>query len=328
MDRFKKQAIKFFTRIFSRLSMFSTIIWSFLVGLIGLSLSKSIYFNEQYLFSIPFLGEVLIACISFLLTYFFGAILIHSISRAFENFVVKTFRTVLNEFWRVQYARLIDAISKETKSKPQKDDTKIDIPYSSLPIVLDTSTIIDGRILGVIQTGFLDAQIIVPQNVIDELQHMADKSDAFKRQKGRRGLDALKDIRKSMPKGAFTVVDLKTKPDEVDKSLVLYCKKNKAKIATVDYNLNKAAQVSGVKVLNINRLANEIKTNLLPGEIMIVKLVQKGKEEGQAVAYLEDGTMLVVRNASEHVGAHKEVKVSKVLQTSAGRMIFAELNVQ
>jgi len=306
--------------------MFSTIIWSIVVGLIGLYLSESIYFKEKSLFSIPFLGEVLIACILFLLTYFFGKALVHSIGLAFENFVIKTLRTVLNEFWRVQYARLVDVISRENKVLVVPEPVKSK-EYSPPAIVLDTSTIIDGRILGVIQTGFLDAPIIVSQNVIDELQHMADKSDALKRQKGRRGLDALKEIRKSMPKDVFTVVDLKSKPEDVDKSLVSYCKKYKAKIATVDYNLNKAAQVSGVKVLNINRLANEIKTNLLPGEIMIVKLVQKGKEDGQAVAYLEDGTMLVVKNASEYVGSHKEVKVGKVLQTSAGRMIFAELNI-
>lgn len=325
MDRFKKQITQFFAFISAKVSVFSSIIWSLVIGLIGLFLSESIYFNEKYLFSIPFLGEVLIACLLFLFTYFFGSIIVRSISTGFENFVMKTIRTVLNEFWRVQYARLVEAISRENKvivvpEAPVKKE------YNPSAVVLDTSTIIDGRILGVIQTGFLDAQIIVPQNVIDELQHMADKSDALKRQKGRRGLDALKEIRKSTPKGVFTIVDLKSKPEDVDKSLVSYCRKHKAKIATVDFNLNKAAQVSGVKVLNINRLANEIKTNLLPGEIMIVKLVQKGKEEDQAVAYLEDGTMLVVKNASSYVGAHKEVKVEKVLQTSAGRMIFAELN--
>ena len=273
----------------------------------------------------PFLGEGVIACALFLLTYFFGKVLITSIGSAFENFVVKTFRKVLNELWKVQYSRILEVISKENKAVPAVEIEK-KLVYIPSSIVLDTSTIIDGRILGVIQTGFLDGAIIVPQNVIDELQHMADKSDALKRHKGRRGLDTLKEIRKSMPKGVFSVVDLKSKPEDVDKSLVSYCKKHNAKIATVDYNLNKAAQVSGVKVLNINRLANEIKTNLLPGEVMIVKLVQKGKEGDQAVAYLEDGTMLVVKNAAEHVGLHKEVRVEKVLQTSAGRMIFAELN--
>lgn len=324
MDDIKIKVINFISNISSKVSVFSTIIWSIVVGLVGLYLSESIYFKETYLFSVPFLGEVIIACTLFLLTYFFGKALVTSIGSAFENFVIKTFRKVLNELWKVQYPRILEVISRENKVVSVVEEKKV--LYSPSPIVLDTSTIIDGRILGVIKTGFLDSPIIVPQNVIDELQHMADKSDALKRQKGRRGLDALKTIRKSMPKGVFNVVDLKSKPEDVDKSLVSYCKKHNAKIATVDYNLNKAAQVSGVKVLNINRLANEIKTNLLPGEIMIVKLVQKGKEGDQAVAYLEDGTMLVVKNASEHVGMHKEVRVEKVLQTSAGRMIFAELN--
>ena len=136
----------------------------------------------------------------------------------------------------------------------------------------------------------------------------------------------MKDIKAAVGKNNFKVVDLKAGTEPVDKSLIEFCRTNKCKLATVDFNLNKVGQVAGVKILNINSLANEIKTNLLPGESLLVKLVQSGKEENQAIGYLEDGTMIVIKNASEYIGESKEVTVEKVLQTSAGRMVFAIIN--
>ena len=305
----------------------SRIIWSFIFGLLGFFVSQAIYFGEYSLFHISLLGETIISAIFFLLIYFFGKLIISSIGRWLETLVGNTLLKILNEFWRVQSNRLVESIRRADTTKEKVENVK-DVNSNIIPgaVVLDTSTIIDGRILSVIKTGFMNSQIVVTQNVVDELQHMADKSDTLKRQKGRRGLDTLKDIRKACGKGLFYIADLNDSTADVDKSLVSFCKKTKSRIATVDYNLNKTAQVAGIKVLNINLLANEIKTNLLPGDTMIVKLVQKGKEEKQAVAYLEDGTMLVVKDADAFVGKHKEIKVEKVLQTSAGRMIFAGLN--
>ena len=167
--------------------------------------------------------------------------------------------------------------------------------------------------------------IIVPQGVVDELQHLADKKNNIKRQKGRRGLDVLRDIKKTVGKKRFSILESKEKVEDVDKSLVEFCRKNKTTLVTVDYNLNKAAQIVGVEVLNINKLANEVKTNLIPGEILLIKLVQQGKEPSQAVGYLEDGTMIVVKNAAKFIGDHKDVVIDKVLQTSAGKMLFASL---
>lgn len=300
-------------------------LWSLGIATLAFILSRQFYFKESPLFSIHYLGETLIEASVFVVLFFYGGISLRMIGRGLENFFVgvlyQAYTRAYTEFWKVQTARLVEAIKRD---EPQLSLVKVEYPRDS--VVLDTSTIIDGRILGAIRTGFLDNPIIVSQNVIDELQHMADKSNDMKRQKGRRGLDTLKDIRKACGKNNFKVVDLKAGSEPVDKSLVEFCKTHKCKLATVDYNLNKVAQVAGVKILNINSLANEIKTNLLPGESLLIKLVQTGKEENQAVGYLEDGTMIVIKNASEYVGESKEVTVEKVLQTSAGRMVFAVIN--
>ncbi len=300
-------------------------LWSLSIATLSFILSHQFYFRYHPLFSIPFLGETLIEVALFVGLFFYGNISLRMIGKWFENFFVgvlyRAYTRAYTEFWKVQSARLVETLKKE---QPQLSLVKVEYPRDS--VVLDTSTIIDGRILGAIQTGFLDNPIIVPQNVVDELQHMADKSNDMKRQKGRRGLDTLKDIKSAVGKNNFKVVDLKAGTEPVDKSLIEFCRTNKCKLATVDFNLNKVGQVAGVKILNINSLANEIKTNLLPGESLLVKLVQSGKEENQAIGYLEDGTMIVIKNASEYIGESKEVTVEKVLQTSAGRMVFAIIN--
>ena len=248
--------------------------------------------------------------------------MVKAIGTWFTNVMRRLVMGALYEFWRDQSKKLIEAIKRESPRNVQ-EPLKMHIPAS--PIVLDTSSIIDGRIIGVIKSGFLDGMIVVPQNVVDELQYMADKSNNMKRQKGRRGLDLLKEIKDAAGRKKFVVVNIKSKPEDVDKSLINYCKKNHARIATVDFNLNKAAQVNGVVVLNINNLANEVKTNILPGEILTVTPIQEGKEPRQTLAYLEDGTMIVVKDSAEYIGKEKKVVVEKILQTSAGRMIFATI---
>lgn len=322
MDRLKTFLNKSYQKYIRTNSRY---LWSLAIATLSFVLSRHYYFKDHPLFSIPYLGATLVEAVVFLLLFFYGGISLRFIGKWLENFFVgvlyQAYTRAYTEFWKVQTARLVEAIKRD---EPELSLVKVEYPRDS--IVLDTSTIIDGRILGAIRTGFLDNPIIVSQNVIDELQHMADKSNDMKRQKGRRGLDALKDIRKLCGKNNFKVVDLKAGSEPVDKSLVEFCRTHKCKLATVDFNLNKVAQVAGVKVLNINSLANEIKTNLIPGESLFVKLVQIGKEEDQAVGYLEDGTMIVIKNASEYVGENKEVTVEKVLQTSAGRMIFAVIN--
>ena len=190
---------------------------------------------------------------------------------------------------------------------------------------LDTSVIIDGRILDIAKTGFLEGEIVVPGFVLAELRHIADSGDALRRARGRRGLDVLANLQREL-KNAVTV-DESDYPDldEVDVKLLRLCRENGGVVVTNDYNLNKVAGVTGIRVLNVNDLANAVKPMLMAGEEMTARIVREGKEPGQGVAYLDDGTMIVVENGRKYVGDTANVVVTSVLQTSAGRMIFSKL---
>ncbi len=189
--------------------------------------------------------------------------------------------------------------------------------------LLDTSVIIDGRIMDILSTGFLDGRMVVPNFVLEELQKLSDSSDNMKRAKGRRGLDMVHDMQLSYREQVLIVDNDYDDINEVDAKLVRLAKQSGAAIITNDFNLNKVAEIQGVKVLNINELANAIKPAVIAGEEMNVFLVKEGKEQGQAIAYLDDGTMIVVENGRQSLGNSVPVIVSSVLQTSAGRMIFA-----
>lgn len=191
--------------------------------------------------------------------------------------------------------------------------------------LLDTNIIIDGRIADIYETGFLEGPIIVPVFVLEELQKIADSSDVLKRNRGRRGLDILNYIRKKSKDDIRIVTDDYDDMTEVDSKLVKLAQEQGYKIVTNDYNLNKVAELQGVQVLNINDLAMAVKPAVIPGEELFVQLIKNGKEEGQGVAYLDDGTMIVVENGSSSVGHEVPVIITSVLQTSAGKMIFAKL---
>ena len=193
--------------------------------------------------------------------------------------------------------------------------------------ILDTSVIIDGRIADICKTGFLEGTLVIPEFVLAELQHIADSSDALKRNRGRRGLDILNKIQKELPidveiyDGDFEDIQ------EVDSKLVKLAKISDGVVVTNDFNLNKVCELQGVAVLNINDLANAVKPVVLPGEKMNVQVIKDGKEHHQGVAYLDDGTMIVVEGGREFIGKQIDVVVTSVLQTSAGRMIFAKPKV-
>ena len=190
--------------------------------------------------------------------------------------------------------------------------------------ILDTSVIIDGRIADICQTGFLEGIIVIPQFVLEELQHIADSSDVLKRNRGRRGLDILNRIQKELPievqiyEGDFEEIQ------EVDSKLVKLAKISNGIVVTNDFNLNKVCDLQSVQVLNINDLANAVKPVVLPGEELRVQVIKDGKEQKQGIAYLDDGTMIVVEEGRNYIGKSIEVLVTSVLQTSAGRMIFAK----
>lgn len=190
--------------------------------------------------------------------------------------------------------------------------------------LLDTNVIIDGRIIDIYKSGFLEGPIIVPVFVLEELQKIADSSDVLKRNRGRRGLDILNHIKKSKD-DIDIIADDFDEISEVDSKLVKLAKMKGYKIVTNDYNLNKVAELQGISVLNINDLAIAVKPVVIPGEQIFVQLVKYGKEEGQGVAYLEDGTMIVVENGAQAIGKEVSVIITSVLQTAAGKMIFAKL---
>lgn len=189
--------------------------------------------------------------------------------------------------------------------------------------ILDTSVIIDGRIFDICKTGFIEGNFIIPEFVLEELQHIADSADDLKRNRGRRGLDILRQMQND-DQISVKIIDRDFEEiSEVDSKLVKLAQVIEAKVLTNDYNLNKVAELQGVNVLNINELANAVKPVVLPGEEMDVKVIKEGKENGQGVAYLDDGTMIVIEEGIKYLGDDISVLVTSILQTAAGRMIFA-----
>jgi len=199
------------------------------------------------------------------------------------------------------------------------------LPRGENSKILDTSVIIDGRIADITETGFVEGPLLIPQFVLGELQHIADSSDPVKRTRGKRGLEVLHHIQKQVNVDVRIVDTDYPSVKEVDSKLIELAKEVRGKIFTNDSNLNKVAELQGIEVLNINELANALKPVVLPGEEMNVKILKEGKEMGQGVAYLDDGTMIVVDNGRRQIGKTIDVVVTSVLQTPAGRMIFARL---
>ncbi|MCA9392321.1 TRAM domain-containing protein [candidate division WWE3 bacterium] len=208
--------------------------------------------------------------------------------------------------------------------KKSSTNTKKDILIPMQPaLVVDTSSLIDGRIADIVETGFISGTFIVPSFVVKELQQVADSKDSMKRNRGRRGLDVLNDLKKSKLT-KFKIVKVRLEEDTIDEGVLALAQRLKGRVLTTDYNLNKVGKVSGVPILNVNELANMVKTILLPGEEFGLTVLKKGKEKDQGVGYLPDGTMVVVEGGSKLIGKEVGLRVERLLQTNAGRMIFAK----
>ena len=207
--------------------------------------------------------------------------------------------------------------------KGRRDEKKE--AFKARDLIVDTSVIIDGRISEVCETGFIEGKLIVPQFVLQELQYVADSSDAVKRARGKRGLDTLRHMHEN--KKVEVAISDRDFPDikEVDSKLVAFAKELGGRIVTNDSNLDKVAELHGVNVLNINKLATALKPVVLPGEVMSILVLKEGKEHGQGIGYLDDGTMVVIDNARDYVGKTVDVSITSVLQTSGGRMIFSRV---
>ena len=241
---------------------------------------------------------------------------------ALLSFLINVIFACMGAYIMIKRKNDIDLILSNIKGDSIKKGSKI--ATESIPKILDTSVIIDGRIFDICQTGFMEGTLIIPNFVLDELRHISDSSDSLKRVRGRQGLDILNKIQKELDvkvevwQGDFPEIR------EVDSKLLKLAEKLDGKVITNDYNLNKVAEVQGVPVLNINDLSNAVKPVVIPGEEMIVEIVKDGKESNQGVAYLDDGTMIVIEDGKKYIGRQIEVIVTSVLQTSAGRMIFGK----
>lgn len=222
------------------------------------------------------------------------------------------------------FDRSLPSLKGAVKPAAVKDAYDSDRFYSDNKL-LDTSVIIDGRIGDILKTGFLEGFIIVPKFVIGELQTLADSADSLKRGKGRRGLDLLHEIQMENPERVFVDDTDYPELEGVDAKLVKLAQQKQWIIVTNDFNLNKVAEIQGIDVLNINDLANAVKQVVVPGESINVFLLREGKEAGQAIAYFDDGTMIVVDNGRRFIGSSVLAEVTSVLQTSAGRMVFAKV---
>lgn len=264
-----------------------------------------------------------------------GLIIAFLISQIFKGIDVFYMGTILSIFTYLfmSYLGIIVATRKgkdiipawisARKGTPTKGKGKT---ADATPKILDTSVIIDGRIADIMKTGFIEGNIVIPEFVLVELRHIADSSDGLKRNRGRRGLDILNRIQSEYGIEIYNTVAEKSLDEipEVDVKLLKLAQLMNGKVVTNDFNLNKVASIKGVEVLNINELANTLKPVVLPGEDMTLFLVKEGKENNQAVAYLDDGTMIVVEEGRRYIGQTINVIVTSVLQTSAGRMIFAK----
>jgi uncharacterized protein YacL len=297
------------------------VVFCILFFILGFNLSKTAFFSELPFFGYHTILEVLLSSATGLFGYFVFPWLLAKAKYWIESVISQAISNIVASFWDQQSRRIQDARRKKQKARADAENELLKKEFES-SVVLDTSVLIDGRIVDVLKTGFFDEPLIVSQNVIHELQVIADSKDHIKRQRGRRGLDIAREVKKL---AKVLMPEIKTKDKEVDKQLVYFCKEHKLKLMTLDFNLNKVASVAGIKVLNINDLVNALKTVLLPGEAMKVKIIQEGKEKQQGIGYLPDGTMVVVEEAKTRVGEEIDAKVIKTIQSSAGRIIFCDL---
>ena len=289
--------------------------------IIGFNFSYSSFFKENPLYGVPFLAEVVISLVSAAIGFYIIPIFFERAKYWIETLIINTVYEIVSNFWDQQAKNISQRKRAKQKQKSEEEKKRLKKQLED-SIVVDTSVLVDGRIVDIISAGFLSRTLVVTKAVLNELHLIADNKDSLKRQKGRRGLDTVKKL-KDHTKVVFP--DIKSKEAEVDKILVSFAKNNKLPLMTLDFNLNKRSVAEGIKVLNINDLVNAVKAPFLPGEELEVEIVQAGKEKEQGVGYMPDGTMVVVEDAKSLLGKKIKVKVARVIQSSAGKIVFASL---
>lgn len=331
-----------------------------LSSLLTFYLSDVLFFHDRPLFNWPnthswsvsfvvtHAGAIVAGALMGAVVYIWLPQLFLFIQTAVSDFITKIVFATLNEFFKEQNRRIAEARLAAERSRFEKEQRrvgerlkreaekaaqvaqkkKLEEMSGHFSVVVDTSALVDGRILALARSGFLDHPLVVPQYVVDELQHLADNGDSGRRGRGRFGLDTLNNLKKLKTPRVVVLTHEETRAtasDPVDKRLVKLCQHLKAKLLTVDFNLNKAATAGGVRVLNLNELAESVKTVLIPGESLKIKITNPGKDTTQGVGYLRDGTMIVVEKGASLIGQEVSVEVARVLQTAAGKMFFSKI---
>lgn len=307
----KKQNLKFVIRFIIGATFF----------MLGLSLSSSIKITNPDYQIYKTILDTFVAITAGLIGFFLIPGYIVAIKNWIENIIVRTTYNTVSDFWNQYTVKLEQNRKSRAQDKNKAKAKKLQEKYRNT-IILDTSVLIDGRVVEIAKTGFIKIPLVVPKVAIDELHLLSDNKNKIKRAKGRRGLDMINELKKHTKVYIYTDKDSSS---DVDKELIKIAKEYKASIMTLDYNLNKVAQVSNIEVLNINTLAEAIKPLYIPGEQLKIKVIQEGKEKNQGLGYLQDGTMIVVSEGKRLVGKEVDVKVDKIIQSPAGKMIFTSI---
>jgi len=289
--------------------------------ILGFILSYGSFFKDNPLYDVKYLGEFLISLTSAAVGFFLVPAAFFQVKHWLEEIIKATVSAIVGDFWDQQTDRINKKKRDKQKEKVEEEKKKLKEKMQN-SIVIDTSVLIDGRILDIVKTGFLDKVLIIPTFVLNELHLVADKSNKLKRERGRRGLDLVKKLKSSADVVTPTI---KIGGKGVDNKLLAFAKENEIKLMTQDFNLNKLAQAQGVEVLNVNELVEAVKVSVLPGEFLEVEIQHEGKSKNQGIGYMQDGTMTVVKGAKGLVGQTASVRVLRVIQSKAGKIIFCSL---
>jgi len=304
------------------LSLLTRSIFSAVFLIIALIVSYGSFFKDNPLYGVKFLAEFLISLTAAAVGFFLVPVAFFKVKHWLEELIKATVSAIVGDFWEQQSDRINKKKREKQKEKSDEEKKKMQEKMQN-SVVLDTSVLIDGRILDIVKVGFLDKVLIIPTAVLNELHLISDNSNKLKRERGRRGLDIVKKLKNSVD--VFSP-SIKSGSKGVDKKLLEFAKENKIKLMTQDFNLNKLAQAQGVKVLNINELVEAVKVSVIPGESLEeVEIQHEGKSKNQGIGYMSDGTMVIVKEAKEMVGDKVKVKVLRVIQSKAGKIIFCSL---
>ena len=289
--------------------------------ILAFNLAYGAFFKDNPLYGVKFLAEALIALIAALVGFFLVPTAFAQVKVWVEGVINTAVTNIVRNFWDQQSSRMEKKRRDKQKQKAEEEKKKLKEQLSD-SVVLDTSVLVDGRIIDIVMTGFFDKTLVIPSAVMKELHLISDSSNKIKRERGRRGLDIVKKLKS---KAKVISPSLKSKEEGVDDKLLEFSKHHKIKLMTQDFNLNKLAQAQGVNVLNINELVEAVKVSVIPGERLEVEIQHEGNEKKQGVGYMPDGTMAVVKNAKELVGKTVNAKVLRVIQSKAGKIIFCDI---